>query len=43
MVAWFFFPGSKPFFRGESLNRESGILVPDAEHPPVRSVDGGYA
>jgi len=43
MVVWFFFRGSKPFFRGESLNRDTEILVPDAEHPPLRSVDGGYA
>jgi len=43
MVLWFFFRGSKPFFRGESLNRDTEILVPDTEHPPLRSVDGGYA
>jgi len=43
MAVWFVFPGSKPFFRGESLNRETPILVPETEHPPLRSVDGGYA
>jgi amino acid transporter len=43
MALWFVFPGSKPFFRGESLNRETAILAPEAEHPPLRSVDGGYA
>jgi len=43
MALWFVFPGSKPFFRGESLNRETPILVPETEHPPLRSVDGGYA
>jgi amino acid transporter len=43
MVLWFAFPGSKPFFNGESLNRETPILVPETEHPPLRSVDGGLA
>ncbi|GAB2458879.1 amino acid transporter [Conyzicola lurida] len=43
MVLWFFFAGSKPFFRGESLNRETPILVPETDHPPLRSVDGGFA
>jgi len=43
MVLWSVFPGSKPFFRGESLNRETPILVPETEHPPLRSVDGGLA
>ena len=43
MVLWFFFRGSKPFFRGESLNRDTEVLVPDTEHPPLRSVDGGLA
>jgi len=43
MIVWFFFAGSKPFFRGESLNRETRVLVPESEHPPIRSVDGGRA
>jgi amino acid transporter len=43
MALWFVFPRSKPFFRGETLNRETPILVPEAEHPPLRSVDGGLA
>jgi len=43
MVLWSFFPGSRPFFRGESLNRETQILVPESDHPPVSSVDGGRA
>jgi amino acid transporter len=43
MVLWFLFAGSKPFFRGESLNRETPILVPETDHPPLRSVDGGFA
>ena len=29
MFLWFVFPRSKPFFRGESLNRETEVLVPD--------------
>jgi len=43
MVVWSFFPGSKTFFRGESLNEDTEVLVPDVEHPPIRSVDGGWA
>ena len=43
MIVWFFFAGSKPYFRGESLNRETAVLVPESEHPVVRSVDGGRA
>jgi amino acid transporter len=43
MVTWFFFARSKPFFRGESLNRDTEVLVPDTDHPAVRSVDGGLA
>ncbi|MET4581281.1 amino acid transporter [Conyzicola nivalis] len=43
MALWFVFPRSKPFFRGESLNRETPILVPESEHAPLRSVDGGLA
>ena len=43
MALWFLFPRSKPFFRGETLNRETPILVPESEHAPLRSVDGGLA
>ena len=43
MVTWFFFTGSKPFFRGESLNRDTEVLVPESDHPVLRSVDGGRA
>ena len=43
MIVWFFFAGSKPYFRGESLNRETAVLVPESDHPVVRSVDGGRA
>jgi amino acid transporter len=43
MVIWSLFRSSRPFFRGESLNRESAVLVPENEVPPVRSVDGGFA
>ncbi|MWB99180.1 APC family permease [Agromyces seonyuensis] len=41
MLLWFLFPGSKPFFRGESLNRETPVLVPDEPADYGRSVDGG--
>ena len=41
MFLWFAFPRSKPFFRGESLNRDTPVLVPDDPADYVRSVDGG--
>jgi amino acid transporter len=41
MLLWFVFPGSKPFFRGESLNRETPVLVPDDPAEYTRSIDGG--
>jgi amino acid transporter len=41
MIVWSFFPASKPFFRGESLNADTEVLVPDVDHPKGRSVDGG--
>lgn len=41
MVIWSFFHESRPFFRGQSLNRDTEVLVPDDGLPPIRSVDGG--
>jgi amino acid transporter len=41
MIVWFFFPRSKRFFRGESLNRDTEVLVPDEDFQ--RSIDGGLA
>ncbi|WP_166985235.1 APC family permease [Canibacter zhoujuaniae] len=29
MAVWSLFPGSKPFFQGRSLNRDTPVLVPD--------------
>jgi len=43
MIVWSFFARSKPFFRGETLNENSEILVPDETVPTRRSVDGGLA
>lgn len=43
MVLWFLFPRSKRFFRGESLNRETPVMVPDESAAAARSVDGGLA
>jgi amino acid transporter len=43
MIIWSFFSGSKPFFRGESLNEDTEVLVPEDVSPPRRSVDGGLA
>lgn len=43
MIVWFLFPRSKPFFRGESLNRDTEVLVPDSPREYTRSVDGGLA
>ena len=36
-----FFADAKPCFRGQSLNRETEVLVPDEELPLPRSIDGG--
>ncbi|NYE20872.1 APC family permease [Microbacterium immunditiarum] len=41
MFIWFAFPRSKPFFRGESLNRDTPVLVPEEPADYLRSVDGG--
>ena len=42
MFVWYAFPDSKPFFRGERLNRDTPVLVPD-EGAYQRSVDGGLS
>lgn len=41
MLVWFLFPRSKRFFRGESLNRGTEVMVPDGPAGAVRSIDGG--
>ena len=41
MLLWWVFPRSKPFFRGETLNRDTEVLVPDSPDEYGRSVDGG--
>src|SRR6478735_967170 len=41
MVVWSFFAEAKPFFAGESLNRETPVLVPEDPEVYQRSVDGG--
>jgi len=41
MLVWWMFPGAKPFFRGESLNRETPVLVPEDPAEFTRSIDGG--
>ena len=41
MVVWSFFAEAKPFFAGESLNRETPVLVPEEPEVYQRSVDGG--
>lgn len=41
MFIWSLFAGSRPFFRGESLNRETKVLVPEDTQESYRSVDGG--
>jgi hypothetical protein len=42
MVVWALFAESRPFFRGETLNRDTGVLVPEEPVlPPGRSIDGG--
>jgi amino acid transporter len=41
MLLWFTFPRSKAFFRGESLNRDTEVLVPEDPAEYIRSIDGG--
>lgn len=41
MLIWFAFPRSRRFFRGESLNRDTAVLVPEEPGEFIRSVDGG--
>ena len=41
MVLWYLFPAAKAFFRGESLNRDTEVLVPEEPITYPRSVDGG--
>ncbi|MCU1405953.1 MAG: family permease [Glaciihabitans sp.] len=41
MVAWSLFPQSRMFFRGESLNERTDILVPEDDIVYGRSIDGG--
>ncbi len=41
MLVWSMFGGSRGFFRGETLNRDTEVLVPDDEQEYRRSVDGG--
>ncbi|MFC4225143.1 APC family permease [Lysinibacter cavernae] len=36
MIVWAFFEGSKPFFRGESLNEHTAVLVPDVDDIVIR-------
>lgn len=43
MIVWSFFARSKPFFRGETLNASTEVLVPEETVPARRSVDGGRA
>ncbi len=43
MLIWRTRGGSLPFFRGESLNAETPVLVPDSPETYRRSVDGGLA
>ena len=41
MFLWYLFPRSKRFFRGESLNRETEVMVPEEPADFPRSIDGG--
>lgn len=41
MVFWYVFPRSKPFFQGQSLNRDTPVLVPEEPAEYGRSIDGG--
>jgi len=41
MLVWASRPASRPFFRGESLNESTEVLVPEDDLPVFRSIDGG--
>ena len=41
MVVWSYAAEARPFFAGESLNRETPVLVPEEPETYQRSVDGG--
>lgn len=41
MLIWYVYPRSKPFFGGESLNRETAVMVPEEPGEFIRSIDGG--
>lgn len=41
MGVWALMPASRPFFRGETLNESSEVLVPENDLPVIRSIDGG--
>lgn len=41
MLLWYLFPRSKRFFAGESLNRDTPVLVPEEPGDLTRSIDGG--
>lgn len=41
MVVWATRSASRPFFRGESLNESTEVLVPEDDLPVFRSIDGG--
>jgi amino acid transporter len=41
MGVWALMPASRPFFRGETLNESSEVLVPESDLPVIRSIDGG--
>jgi amino acid transporter len=41
MIVWSLFAGSRPYFRGESLNEATAVLVPEDDVVYGRSVDGG--
>jgi amino acid transporter len=43
MFVWAALPGSREYFRGESLNRDTEVLVPEDEAEVFRSIDGGRA
>jgi len=41
MIIWSLFPRSKPYFRGDSLNASTEVLVPEDDVVYGRSIDGG--
>lgn len=43
MLLWALFRGARPFFRGDSLNENTEVLVPADQEEFFRSINGGHS